>query len=563
MTRRERKQSESRRRTGCWTCKEKHIQCTEEWPVCSRCERLGVRCVRGLKLLWREDAAQRGIHFGREGTWSKRPTTKPRTKIGIDHEFDPVPLDQYIGRWLFLNTTYWDFGESDGEEIPKCSLEQLEEIAQSVNGVVRSSPCRPLGHPLVHYCPVESFLLDYFIRGIAPFCSLSTECNPYLSLVTPLALNYQQPHKPLRNTLLAIAANQLQLLGNHTYEREAFVFKQKALHGLQNEINNRKPSAGTVATVLMLCFHDITDGCTPSWTTHLRGGLRLMAMLPHQMCESEALKKFFVMYFVAHDIMGRTGAEDSSEMGQEDHSWLEDDDLEEIDVLMGCSRGLMTLINKISALASKKSKVMKTRRLSPQEVSTFNAARNAIEDELRVLHQKLPSYAPFQADLLRIAETKRLAAILYLRERLGSPAGLCYFYPLEKFSRHHKHDPEHRYNNTGNPSLGNQVTTSGAVETSPSGFKARIISMIISLIDTLPDSPTLLWPLFIVGNVGLDDEQHRRFVLDRLTSIQKTRNLGSVRRARMVVENAYRAKDIDFPRGKVWGDNEPGVISLA
>lgn len=55
-----------------------------------------------------------------------------------------------------------------------------------------------------------------------------------------------------------------------------------------------------------------------------------MAMLPHQMCESEALKKFFVMYFVAHDIMGRTGAEDSSEMGQEDHSWLEDDDLEEV-----------------------------------------------------------------------------------------------------------------------------------------------------------------------------------------------------------------------------------------
>lgn len=55
-----------------------------------------------------------------------------------------------------------------------------------------------------------------------------------------------------------------------------------------------------------------------------------MAMLPHQMCESEALKKFFVMYFVAHDIMGRTGAEDSLEMGQEDHSWLEDDDLEEV-----------------------------------------------------------------------------------------------------------------------------------------------------------------------------------------------------------------------------------------
>lgn len=55
-----------------------------------------------------------------------------------------------------------------------------------------------------------------------------------------------------------------------------------------------------------------------------------MAMLPQQACGSEALKKFFVMYFVAHDIMGRTGVEDPSEVGQVDHSWLEDDDLEEV-----------------------------------------------------------------------------------------------------------------------------------------------------------------------------------------------------------------------------------------
>ncbi|PGH33022.1 hypothetical protein GX50_04168 [[Emmonsia] crescens] len=581
MIRRERKQPDSRRRTGCWTCKEKHVQCTEEWPVCNRCERLNLRCVRGLKLLWREDAAQRGIHFGREGIWSKRSSkAKPPTKIEIGHEFQPVPIDQYTGRWLFLNTTYQDFSHRNGEKVAKCSLIQLAEIAQSMNGLACPPPNRPLGHPLVHYSPVESFLLDYFIRGIAPFCSLSTGCNPYLSLVTPLALNYQQPYVPLRNILLAIAANQLQLLGDRTYEKEAFMCKQKALHDLQNDINHRKPSPGA-----------ISDGCTPSWTIHLRGGLQLMAMLPQQACGSEALKKFFVMYFVAHDIMGRTGVEDPSEVGQVDHSWLEDDDLEEIDVLMGCSRGLMTLIDKISTLATAKSKVispsnisviiatylhtkraskiMKTRQLTPLEISTFDTARNGIEAALRVLHQKLPSYASLQEDLLQIVETKRLAAILYLRERLGSPTGLCYFYPVERFYHHNTHHKYNKYNNNNNnnnrinPSLSNQGIIPGAVETSSSGFRARIVSMIISLIDKLPDSPTLLWPLFIIGNVGLDDEENRRFVLDRLTSIQRTRNLGSVRRARLVVEYAYRAKDIGFPRGKVWGDEGPGLISLA
>lgn len=46
---------------------EKHVQCTEERPECSRCKRLNLGCAYGLRLLWREDAAQRGICLGREG----------------------------------------------------------------------------------------------------------------------------------------------------------------------------------------------------------------------------------------------------------------------------------------------------------------------------------------------------------------------------------------------------------------------------------------------------------------------------------------------------------------
>lgn len=46
---------------------DKHVQCTEEKPSCKRCQRLGLKCQRGIKLLFREDAIQRGIQFGREG----------------------------------------------------------------------------------------------------------------------------------------------------------------------------------------------------------------------------------------------------------------------------------------------------------------------------------------------------------------------------------------------------------------------------------------------------------------------------------------------------------------
>lgn len=49
---------------------EKHVQCTEQKPTCSRCERLNLRCEYGLRLLWREDAAQRGICLGRKGQYA-------------------------------------------------------------------------------------------------------------------------------------------------------------------------------------------------------------------------------------------------------------------------------------------------------------------------------------------------------------------------------------------------------------------------------------------------------------------------------------------------------------
>lgn len=194
-------------------------------------------------------------------------------------------------------------------------------------------------------------------------------------------------------------------------------------------------------------------------------------------------------------------------------------------------------------------KISKRHQLTASESSYFAAARNDIEASLQVLRQTLPSFAADQEDLLRIAETKRLTALLFLRERLGNPTISANIQPNDI----------PLYDSTPNPN----AIVPGAVETSLSACKGRLVSAIISLISTLPDSATLLWPLFVVGNVGLDDEEQRRFVLERLEGIQKTRNLGSVRRARMVVEDAYRARDLDHPRGKVWGHEGPGIISLA
>ncbi|KAL4783426.1 fungal-specific transcription factor domain-containing protein [Aspergillus varians] len=517
---------EIRRRTGCFQCKEKHIQCTEEHPRCRRCEIHNLECVRGLRLIFREDAIQRGIKFGREGVWTKRPG--PRAQGRKKAVFEGVSLTSYINRWVFLNLTLDDFPEKIKSQA--VSRDQAQPQPHAHLPLTPGPPSPAYYHPLHTFPYTDGYLLDYFITGISPSCSLSASHNPYLSLVIPLCF----VSVTLRNALLAVAANQLCLLGHAQFTKQACYYKQKALQGLRQEISTGFPDEGTVAAVLMLCFQDISDGCSPSWITHLRGGLQLIDCNTHQ--TSPSLWNFFRMYFVAHDIMGRTASDDYLQKDEPLPLWSETDDLDEVDVLMGCSRGLMTLINRISILASTRAKILKERHLTPAEITEHAVTTSDLCSSLLSLKQTLPTHSIDRQDLERVAHVKQLAALLYLNERL---------------------EPQRE------------------TETKPKGPPptSHLISSIISTISTLPNMTTLLWPLFVLGNVALENEHQRRFVLDRLAGIQRARNLGSVCRAIEAVKHSFRTRDLGLQmdlgspagrgRGPRWGHESYRFISLA
>lgn len=101
---------------------------------------------------------------------------------------------------------------------------------------------------------MESYLLDYFIRGISPSCSLSDEHNPYISLVVPLCFD----SVTLRQALLAVAANQLCLLGEEQFTEKACLYKHLALQSLRQTIAAGVHDDGTMASILMLCFHEVS-----------------------------------------------------------------------------------------------------------------------------------------------------------------------------------------------------------------------------------------------------------------------------------------------------------------
>ncbi|KAL5364845.1 fungal-specific transcription factor domain-containing protein [Aspergillus floccosus] len=489
----------------------KHVQCTEEQPRCRRCERLNLECQRGLRLVFREDAMQRGISFGRKGRWSKRDTGCNDAVSIPDtvEDFCSVPLDEYIGRWVFLNSSTVDFAKGSLEPYPDVAHGEISLTSIPAQNEDLSLVPTSLGHPLAAYSAVEQYLLNYFIEGIGPSCSLSALDNPYISHITPLAFE----DDTLRYALLAVAGNQLRLLGDTRFQRETLLYKNRALTGLQRGIAQGFIDDGPTATILMLCFHDISDECDPSWVTHLQAGLELVYRRPARCVGSETLHRFFTMYFVAHDIMSRTasGAQERQETGS--YTWSEMEDIDEIDMVMGCSRHLMVLIDDISNLAD-----------TPETL--YHQRINNISAALCTLTQTLPAHSSDRTDVAQIAETKRLAALLYLIERAGRrvPPSDCTGSPLEKLNKHH------------------------------------IVAALIKMLSTLPDAATLLWQLYILGNAGLENEEHRRFILDRLHCMQRTRNLGSVRRARKAVKRAFQLRDLDHGG---WGIDGVEFISLA
>jgi hypothetical protein len=451
---------------------------------------------------------RRGISLGREGTWSKSGKTKNKRAKQEEQYFMPVLNVEPI----FLHTTCSHF-EKHGEV-----LEPQETHAATLNATLETrakSICTDdsressitLRRSLLPFMfsSHESYLFDYFVSSICPSCSLSPTYNPYLYYITPMSFAYP----PLHNAILSVSANQLRLLNHNRFEKDAWWYKTKTLEGLRESINSGDVGWPFIATILMLCFYDIADGCNESWMTHLKSGLQIMEQVSCDFTESQQLRKFCLMYFVAHNIMGHTSG--TSQISDGQYTWLEDDCMQEIDPLMGCSRGLLDIIHKISKAASETSAILSTRSMTPNELASLTTTRNELERSLHTIGQ-IPSAASDSTYLTQVAEIKRQTALIYLHERLSTLL----------------------------------PPSSSVFSSSLASYKSSLITSVIEQMSPLASSPTLLWPLFILGKASPADEGHRRFVLERLNDILKSRNLGSVRLAKKLVADKYRSWDLEL-----------------
>ena len=177
--------------------------------------------------------------------------------------------------WTFLNVTYKDFEdeysadviEDDVPSDPECQqLRLIDSPSSGVRTVTGKNPVALLleNIPSTLYRGIDSHLLNYYIYELCPNCSLSSIQNPYLSVLLPIAYQFE----PLRNAVLAAAANQLRLLNHHRFEAHALSLKSATIRALRQHLVTETVDWKSLATILMLCFYDVGHRQCLSISTH-------------------------------------------------------------------------------------------------------------------------------------------------------------------------------------------------------------------------------------------------------------------------------------------------------
>ena len=230
--------------------------------------------------------------------------------------------------------------------------------------------------------------------------------------------------------------------------------------------------------------------------------------------EHRDVLEFAADYFAFHDILAATAlpSQDPPGLWPENTLRLSNSTIES---LAGCSPGLLSLIDRISRLAS-----------TEGSITTYedrNSQRDTIE---RCLFELSEPALDLDDEKAVILETKRLAALIYLYSRIDN---------------------------------------AGPQQPQIERLSTRVLELMPQIAFR---TNALLWPLFIVATLGLRPEcdEERLFILERLSALQDTRRLGNVQKARELIEDVWKARDlsrVEAVKGWTILRDKDGTVSLA
>ncbi|KAI1373720.1 fungal-specific transcription factor domain-containing protein [Hypoxylon crocopeplum] len=510
-----RTKGELRTRSGCRKCRERRVKCPEQRPICQNCRRLGFTCRYEVKLNW-----QHVVLYECDG----------RVSRGL-----PQDLLVSIQGWMFLNIDQADFNPDSLQTDPEGQLNHSSKHSADLEYQLDAFVPYPQYLPPFRLGEAEGYLWSYFEQAMALQIVIDPSFNPYKDIILKMACSQEGP---LFHCVLAAAANQLQSIGRKEYEPCVWLHRAKALRLLRAQIDELATGEGhstgngtsqdqVIASTVMLTFFEISKDCSDSWTVHadfahsfLSTRLRDLGKL-RLGSDQEALLYFAITYFVSHDILAATGGTltEAAEMVTE---MCKSVDKSTILALTGCSRDLLILISEINQIC-----FLVGQSYQEPLPPAIQQRRDNVERLLHQLHQEVPDeFGAFKSEFAVIAEAKRLAAILYLYSRVD-----------------------------------------GAGPSEP--HVIRVTSQILSLVPKVSlRTHTGLWILFIVGTLGIRPEcdEDRKLLLSRLAALQQTRQLASVKKVRLIIEDVWKSRDLRPDKSQGWSilqGRKHGAISLA
>ncbi|KAJ9316082.1 transcriptional regulator family: Fungal Specific TF [Paecilomyces variotii] len=410
----------TRSRSGCQQCRSSKVKCDERLPHCTRCWERGLLCQRGVSLKWESEYLSRGLTFGRAGVWKKGQdqhgelaadtsiSTSPTlstTTLYREECYEWLPVPRVYG-WSFINSDYTTFKQPHAVSIPTSPLTYqidrskddgidydagLVTVYQPVkHGRLVMVKCRERLRRSLSIFPELSGtkhaqLFDYYFQTVCPRTTPSQkEPSPFAALILPFSTVASQ-------TLVKA----IQALGACHWSKSdprlsavGLRFKSAVLKELRHKLATEAPLKRSMDTevlviMMMLCLQRESMWPSPS----IRG----------------ELDSFSEAFFAFQDIIGRTACGETAVFGAD--YWRGDE--QQINVWMGCSPELVSILSMITELSRSR-----RRNMSDDDGSSFFLPAALLENRLDHLQQLAAD--PTDITLIAAADLKRQAAILYL-----------------------------------------------------------------------------------------------------------------------------------------------------
>jgi hypothetical protein len=212
---------------------------------------------------------------------------------------------------------------------------------------------------------------------------------------------------------------------------------------------------------------------------------------------------------VAHEVYAHTAWEAGTSHVSNDPVTLMCDD-SNLQTLTGCSTGFFQILSDINTLVAQYAESSKRTYADPQALADLDDRRRALERQLhsfaldhRASDEAGQGSAAEGSESALALNIKRLTGLLHMRARIDhlGPDDSCV---------------------------------------------SELASRILSLIERVPiRSNIILWPLFMVATLGIgpDCDEQRLFILQRLNSLQRQRQMRYIKKARRIIIGVWKLRD--------------------